>query len=709
MNALDKLMNYSRSTKHIVSTVFDTKTPEGALLERIHKAGYKLYDENNNYTELYYVLTCKTNQVISAIAGSGKTTALVFKIIYDIVTGFALDYTSINGGVPVPTVSPMWVCTFLKTGAEELARKLYYWQKKLGYNPTATQISFSTLDAEFKRCINAMGVTTTIGDQNKLFSLLCKAIDSVGVTRQGNVLSKEDYHIISGIITYHRGRLDTKRYSHPSCKDYSLAPKQIDLIVQQYANLRQSEGIMDFEEIMELLYKYLYVEPNENVQNFVSNRYNFIYVDEFQDTSQMAYAILKFYGRGKLFLNKPECKDIDETGLQTGVVTRGTFSVVGDVSQCIYSFRGSDSKILAERVHTDFKPKINTLSVNWRCPSNILSPIVSSIHKNEDSATQVITSSADGGEFYPYSFPSIKTMLSQLSKDIEDDLDNDMSVAIACRTNFDGLIPAFVLAEHGNFSFSISGENMTFDSPLPKKLIGVSSLFTEKVSTNVKNTLELLSDRRDKWRIKDLMNTLKTNRLSIWDLPDEDLMYSYPSLYKILNPIKSLFYKDNKRDKTLEVEALRSLYIVIINTVFNNDSAYSMSARSYIETLLYMISNYNFNTVYDFLEEIDRLSDKLKSSIKKSTADIHISTVHELKGKEYDSVYVWNDSDGVYPSSKCDKTELEQLEEERRVHYIACTRAKKRLHIYTLTSHRGMFTMEMDCKFTEPNRPMMTL
>lgn len=876
-----------------------------------------------------------------------NTTALTFKIMYDIVTGEAMTLKQIESGLPVRVVNKMCVCTFLRSGAEELQASLTKWQRKLGYSQTADQINFSTMDAEFKRCINAMGVATNIGDAGKLHSLFCKAVDSCNVSRSGGYhLTKEDYQILSGILVYYRGRLDNQRYNHPSMKDYDLTPTILDLIAKQFANLRATNGIMDFEEIMELLYKYLYVEPNPAVQDFVANRYNYIYIDEFQDTSQMAYAILKFYARGKLWLNRfgGDVKVVSEggtvvDGLYTAKETIGKIVVVGDPSQCviedtsieteegmkpvqflkagdkisthwgsdevtnitatwskglfvniktennyeitvtaghkffgkqdredacwypeecwevllvrandkfyvisscrpdgavfkefttydsayeyllqlgkepdalcyeyivedtstflrlvseytdvtnegdidgalelmvelenvsrgievitagslsvgdkiltkdglsrvvavgidrdyhtvydistknyklyysnnilshncIYSFRGSDSKILVHDFDEDFKPCLSRLSVNWRCPANILNPVVSSIHCNPDSAIQDIRAAREGGEFFAYAFPSYKSMIAQLKNDMTKDMEDDMRVAVLCRTNFDGLIPAFVLAEDGRFDFSISGENMTLSSPLPRKIIGVTSLFTERSTPAVKTTLEFFASRQDKWGVKQLIDTLKMNNMSIWQIPIEDIRYSCPSLEKFVTSVKKVFYTDGSRDKAKELEALRTVYYMMIVDVFAGDSAYCESARAYIETLLYVIENNDFQSVYEFLEEIELLNDKLSGRIKKKSAPIQIATVHEYKGKECDSVYVWNDSDGTFPSSKCDVNNEDQLNEERRVHYIACTRAKKREHIYSIQIKKGRFAKEMSCDWYNPVNPSAKL
>lgn len=638
-----------------------------------------------------------------------NTTAMVFKIMYDIVTGESMILKPLPTGSKIPVVNKVWVCTFLRTGALELKEATRSWQAKLGYTDRSDQITFSTLDAEFKRCLNSMGAETPIGSEQVLNRLLCKAIDSCGITRGGSPLSKEDYQILSGVVTYYRGRLDNKRYDHPSCKDYGLTSSILDLLIKQFSSLRRLEGVVDFDDITETLYKYLYTEPNKAIQDYVSSRYNFIYVDEFQDTSQMQYAVLKFYARGKLWINRSGDGGVVQSGdkivpdgLYTAEETVGKIVVVGDISQCIYSFKGSDSNILAKRFDEDFRPTISALSYNWRCPSNILNPIISSIHKNETSRLQRIVPSKVGGVFKAYELTSYKAMIERLKADLLEDMVENKRVGILCRTNFDGMIPALSLEASGGFDFSISGENMTLSSPLPRKLIGVSSLFTERATSAVKNSLSYFLPYGSGWQLNSLMDTLKMNHLNIWDVDEEDLRYSVPDIYKVVVMLKPYFYDNGVRIRENEVEALKVIYLWLISNTFKGDSAYCESARAYIETLIYIIDSNDFKSVVDFVDEIDYLNDRLNGRIKKK-APIHIATVHEFKGKERDSIIVWNDSENVFPSSKCDLKDREQLEEERRVHYIACTRAKEKERIYTLKGRHGLFFDEMEVKVEHPS------
>ncbi len=735
MSALDRLQNYSAhqpSTSVSLPTMFKNNSVEDIFLEKVHRSGYKLFnviykeetqgititeeeynalseDETTAYniefepTELLNLLRTYGNQEINAIAGAGKTSALVFKVMYDVITGEATRLVALPNGNQVRVPDKVWVCTFLRTGAEELKNELLNWEYKLGYQSSGEMITFSTLDAEFKRCLNAMNVVTNIGATDQLESLFRKAVSACNIRKiDDNPLTNEDYKILGTIVKYYRGRLVDK-WNPSICKDYGLLPQTLKVLVAQFASLKMEAGIMDFDDIQELLYKYLYVTPNKNVQDFVANRYNYIYIDEFQDTSQLQYAILKFYARGHLAINTINgIEPTEENEILVGPETKGKMVAIGDPSQCIYSFKGSDSKILSEHFDKDFKPCMSTLSVNWRCPSNILLPIIPSIHKNKDSASQNIIPAKEGGIFNCYAFGSFRQMVDYLKKDVMDDLDNNMNVAIICRTNYDGSIPAFMLESMGNVNFSISGDAMTLTTPLPKKLMALTSLLYERATSNVQHSLEMLAGPYEKYTLTKLMDVMRVNNLSIWDIPIEDIAHDCKWLAPFVRRISAILKPYGVRQKDKEFDAMKAIYDFYINEKFNGNSIYNQSARAYLETLKYLLETQSNKDLYSFVETMEEYNQRLKARIGKNRANVQIVTVHESKGKEYDSVYVWNDSGGIFPSSKCNLESEEELEEERRVHYIACTRAKKKSSIYTLSGKVGMFVKEMDARMTNP-------
>ena len=696
MSAFDRLERYRADKGKAKESFFDA----------VHRLGYAMYESDGSDTELHTAIAACGNQCVNAVAGSGKTTMLTLKIIHDIVTGEACVAKTLPNGNTVRVVDKMWVCTFLRTGAADLKSSLEKWQSDLGYVRTADQITFSTLDAEFKRCLNAMGVATPLASQQKLDTLFRKAVDTMNIKRSdGTSLVKEDYKILQGLVTYARSRL-TAKYNHASMEDYCLTPTMLDMLLQQFAELRSAEGVMDFEEMMELLYRYLYVTPNRAVQDFVANRYSYIYIDEFQDTSQIAYAILRFYARGFLWMNRDG--QVHTEPEYNGYEAKGKIVVIGDVSQTIYSFRGSDRNILGNEFDRDFRPVVSTLSVNWRCPSNILDPVVPSIHKNFDSCDQRIVAAKDGGELHVYTFHTMKKMLEKLKEGLIRDAREGLTSAILCRTNYDGVVPALMLEAMGKFDFSISGDGMTMNTPLARRLLKVSSLFTERTSASVKDSLSFFVGRNT-WHLTQMMDALKTSGMGIWEIPEEDIKYSCPMILPVIQMCKKVMFVDGVRDRDRDLDAFRTVLGYMLVETFSYDSAFCWSARSYIETILSIMDERDFKTIYDMINEFEYMSDRLEGRIKKNNVSIRIATVHEFKGKECDSVYIWNDSENVFPSGKCDEEDDELIDEERRIHYIACTRARKYESIYCRSGKVGMFVKEMDVKLETASNPSRTL
>lgn len=631
-----------------------------------------------------------------------NTTALIFKIMYDIITGEATTLKSIPNGNTVRVLDKIFVGTFLNTGAKELEERLAHWQESLGYTMTASQISFSTFHAEFRRALNSMGAATPIGKPAEINKCMRTAINNLGITNQGSALTSEDYNIIGGIITYYRGRLDNKRYNHTSAYDYGLTPTVLDRLVKDFAIQRQQAGIMDFEDLQELLYKFLYVTPNKAVQDYCANRYNYIYLDEFQDISQIQYAIVKFYARGRLWCNRGVSTEDDKNlPFYTGAETLGKIVVVGDNDQCLYTWRGSDNNIIEEAFDKDFRPCNSQLSYNYRCPSNILNSIIPSIKVNRGHERRQYNAQREGGISKCFSFRSYNAMLDKLVEQIKVEVEEGNSVAILCRTNYDGVIPAFILEDSGEFNFSISGQNMTLDSPLPKKLVGVTSLFTARSTPSVRNTLMMLVPRFAQWKIKQIMNILVNNNKTIWQIPEDDIDFSCEELLPAIKAIKGVFFVNGKRDQSLELKALEFVYNWLRVNAFGGDSLYCENARAYIDALLFILKSNDFETVFDFVEYVNSINEKLHARVNNTKANICIATVHEFKGKERDTVIVWNDSDGVFPSPKTNIENEDELEGERMVHYVACTRAKKKNYVYTRHGHKSIFVNEMDIETEE--------
>ena len=635
------------------------------FLESISSIGYDL-------TELEDVLRTWGNQLVLSCAGSGKTTSTIFKLIYGIKTGKLTKKVEINGNT-VRTVAPIWVSTFLNSGAKELKFELSKWNKKLGYMDTSDSIIFSTLHAEFKAVLNAMGVVTDFIDEKENTKILKNIANRFGVRKNGKPLNSDDLRDLEGALTYSRNRLDAKRYSQAMYREFNLSAIEIDAIISEWSNARRLSGKCDFEDLQDILYTLIYEEERQEVIDFIADRYEFIFVDEFQDTSQKQYAILKAYMLG--------AKQI---------------VAVGDDDQTIYSWRGSDHNIITHDFIEDFNPTISKLSTNFRCPANILDAIIPSIERNTNRLDKSIKASKEGGELYIGRYLSYNDMVRGLLDGIYRDISDGMDVAVICRENIDGLLPAIMLDMDGRFSYSISGQGMTLSPYMVKQAINIIRLVTEKTSTNVANVLKQLTF--NSWEINSMISALKNNNESIWEAPMEDIEYSCPSISGILEEWKNVYrtYSEGKITEMDFVEYLLAYYLNFIYTPRKGmkDSIYNERMRSILSTLLVLVNSGEFTSATDLLYELEEINLRLQSRLKQNNAEVKIVTGNEFKGKEIASSYPWNVVKDVYPHKKANT--LEELEEERRLFYIACTRSTKRTTIMTIAGKEGMFLNEMD-------------
>lgn len=658
-----ELMNFRANSdfdkKKVSQEKGKTIKPSERLLMDIKSYGFDM-------SQMEAVLKTRGNQLIISCAGSGKTTSLVFKIIYDTRTGWSTRVVEVNGN-KIRVSDDIWVCTFLRTGAEELEYNLKKWQSKLHCIDTSSSIKFSTLHAEFKRALTALGVKTDIISSKENTTILKNILNSLHlVDSRGKAINSEDVANIESALIRTRNVLDPSRYESDIYDEYGLSSTIIDNILLQWSQARRSRNQFDFEDLQEILYDECYKKNNANVINFLSSRYNFIYIDEFQDTSQLQYELIKVYANG--------CKQV---------------VAIGDDDQTIYSWRGSDNNIITKEFEKDFSPVVNQLSINFRCPENILNAIKPSIEKNSVRFSKELKAHQTGGKVRVAPMPNYQSMIELLSDCIYNDIKHGRSVAILCRVNSDGLLPALILDKIDQFTFSISGDGMTLNSYIGRTVLGIVKLFTEKYSNSVKNALEMLTWNR--YEVQNLIRVCQSNKISIWSVDKEDLTYSCPSISSTL-----LEWRNYRKDLG-DIKALGRVLAYYRYNVFEKDTQFNMVMRSVLMSVESLLGYFDYTDVQDFLEELEDINERLLARKGKKGVKVQIATVHEFKGKEADSVYIWNDSVDVFPQKKAvENGSIQDIEEERRVHYIACTRAREISTIIYKRNSCGAFVSEMD-------------
>lgn len=646
----------------------------------------RLTELNFNLGELKDFLEEGNNILAIACAGSGKTTSLVLRCIYDYICGEYIIDDTVQGNngeiIPIKRNAKILVSTFLKTGAAEIKQRFIEWCNKLGVTGIdMNNITFTTLHAELYAALRAMGLKGKIwentGDVVRMTMQHFNIRNRTNVSNS-KVIPIEEVSDVQSIFTYYRNWLDDTRYKHPLMSDYGLTPALLDTAVKWYIEYITLQNAFDFETLEELLYKYM--KENPNVYDFLSKRYDFVYVDEFQDVSQLQYAVLRPYFDG----------------------ARRSI-VIGDDDQTIYSWRGSDIDIIVNKYLNDYKPTIVRLTVNYRCGANILNAVIPSIEQNTRRTEKTLRAHNVGGTI-TIDTESAKNPISFLNS-ITAELGEGKTVAVISRTNADLLVPTILLELFSTVKFSIS-KNITIGTKIPRMIFGVMDLIKgwyveDDYSMRLLKGFFTYRANQD---INRLNTVLKNNpTITLLDLSLEDCRESLPTIYPFIAGLQSA-YGDGSDN------GMRNAYVYMlryyIKNVFVKDNSFHIKARELAEFVIMLLSTDDFlgNKSFAIVEQTlkTELSARLLARSQYNahgnmeSAKCVLTTVHECKGKEWDTVYIWNDNDGTFPVKLANSEDVTNFEEERRLHYIAWTRPRTKLIVLTNPENPSPYLLE--CK-----------
>lgn len=642
------------------------KTCTEQFLDKVEEAGYDL-------TYIKPILESTGNVLINAAAGSGKTTALVLKLYYDFVNGRMLDTNEYG----MPVLLPVWVGTFLKAGQKDLSKQISRMGKRLGMVDLSTRVVVNTLHAEFYQACKLLGYSADVisdEDNKKLFT---KALRDYGFRYSTSEVDAEYSRVLNM-----RGSMD-------------IAPEYVG-VLNNWKSYRFSRGLIDFEDMQEILYKSAVKEARPEVRDLLSTRYRRCYFDEAQDVSKIQYEILKVYGLGK-GLAKDSGNIVEDR-------SSGAVVMIGDDDQSIYSWRGSDISILTRRYPDDFNASVYQNPVNYRTPQGILGAVIPCIEKNENRFDKPLKSAKSGGVLRYGEMTDLAAMGKTLATLIDNDTSKGKSVAVLVRTNSEGVVPAMALASEG-IDFSLSSSEMTLNGSVGNSAQGVIDLVNNGTGTLALKALgDLISDTTvaegSNILVEAMRKYIKESNTGIWGISDEDLMYSLPD--KVATRLIAWKTKYNKTFGGSEVLVDVLGYLVDKLDKGRSASPWNLRRCAVFTALRNMaISEGPDSKIADVSRKFgalrDMLSSKYETFKRGYSRAVEIATVHEYKGREAQSVYVWNASKGVFPNKLAISSgKQEDYEEERRIFYIACTRARETETIFSLKGSKSPFLPEMD-------------
>lgn len=447
--------------------------------------------------------------------------------------------------------------------------------------------------------------------------------------------------------------------------------EKVTILYKQYEEKKQKNNLYDFDDM--LLGGYTFFINHPSILQIYQKRFSHILIDEFQDINKIQYEWIKLLSK--------DCASV---------------YAVGDDDQAIYSFRGSDPKYLLE-FEKDFAPtKTIILDHNYRSSSEIVSAAKTTILKNTIRMNKKMFTSFSGEKpivFYPYNEEEEATMiLTDIQEKIQQGY-QPKDFAILYRTNANSRA-IFERLVTSNLPFRIEQNTGSFYS----RFIVKSMIAYLKLLVNPDDPMAIQTILPSLFLKKEVLQDIKAisiledcNFLEGLAKVKTGFSFQESRLKKIPNTLKKL----NHQTPLTAISVIeKELGFQEFITKRGNEGNVWDKGSDDIRDLKIVADK--FSTIQEFVHYTDHMiamNEEIKKQFAKTENVISLSTIHRSKGLEYKAVYILAAVDGSIPHDFAleanRKKDIFPLEEERRLLYVAMTRAKHELFISMPMHLRG--------------------
>lgn len=564
--------------------------------------------------------------------GSGKTTAIVHRIRYLIE----------EAGVPSASIL---VITFTRASAKEMENRF----RKL-ISPHNSSCCFGTFHSVFFQILKtAYGYRAehVLAEEQK-FLILKELVRKTGLEYE------DEDEVVSSLakeISLMKGdMIPLEHFYSPSIGDDVFRS-----IYKQYEQSIVSAGKIDFDDMMVYCYELLKERPD--ILEHLRKRYRYILVDEFQDINKIQYEITKMIA-----------------------APQNNLFIVGDDDQSIYGFRGARPEIMLH-FKDDFPNAVTTvLNVNYRCNRNITEGALRVISHNQMRFHKKLMSANDYEE--PILIHHMKDCVEEnthLLREIQNYQKQGIAyeeMAVIMRTNIQARGILHKLMEY-NIPFQIRDKmSCIYDHFTVRDILdyirAAMGIRERAIFLRIMNkpkrylSRELLTDATVDF--DDLREKLKDKD---WGIQNVDQFEYDLKVLAGLKPFaavhfirKAIGYDDYIR----EYAVYRHLDAEELLGTLDELQELAKQYKTYVEW---------FDGIAQYREQFDN---KMQQS--KARKGVTVTTMHSAKGLEYDVVFILEANEGMTPYKKAD-----EIEEERRMFYVAMTRARHHLHIYEVKQY----------------------
>lgn len=599
--------------------------------------------------------------LVIAGAGSGKTRVLTYKIAYLLKTGMA--------------PSSILALTFTNKAAREMKERI----ASIVGEQTARYLWMGTFHSVFSRILRSeaehIGYTKnfTIYDSADSKSLVKSIVKEL---KLDDKLYKHGF--VQSRISYAKNNLITpEAYAANSDlikADGIARTPMIKDIFQIYCNRCKQADAMDFDDL--LLQTNVLFRNHPAILAQYQQRFGYVLVDEYQDTNFAQYLIVKKLAEG----HEKIC-------------------VVGDDAQSIYSFRGANIDNILQFKNTYKHSQTFKLEQNYRSTQTIVNAANSLIEKNSKQIQKTVFSEKETGK--PIKILSVMTdfeegfVVANNITELKYATDfRYQDIAILYRTNSQSRVMEEALRKQG----------------IPYRIYGGLSFYQRKEIKDVIAYCRLVCNPNDEEALKRIINyptrgigDTTVNKLidcaqlhgvSAWEVLTDMLKFNLGVNAGTTNKLAQFRAMIDIFAQQLSTQSAYDLANSIVKTTgviadtYTDRSPEAQSRQENVQELLKAIHEFcearisNGEAVAllpDFLSEVSLLTDQ--DTDKESDKDkITLMTVHAAKGLEFKAVFIVGMEEELFPSPFCTQSERE-LEEERRLFYVALTRAEERCFI----------------------------
>ena len=595
--------------------------------------------------------------LVIAGAGSGKTRVLTYKIAYLVHLGL----------VPQSILA----LTFTNKAAREMKERI----AAITGDQTARRLWMGTFHSIFSRILRYeaehIGYPSnfTIYDTTDSKSLLKAIIKEMQlddkVYRLGMVQSRIS-NAKNALVTWKAYEQSKELMQH----DIDSKVPLLREIYKRYQNRCQQAGAMDFDDL--LLQTNILFRDHPQVLEKYRSFFQFVLVDEYQDTNFAQHLIVQRL-----------CEQ------------HRRICVVGDDAQSIYSFRGANIDNILQFKNQYPGCRIFKLERNYRSTQNIVNAANSLIHKNKEQIHKNVYSEKEEGS---------KVRISASYSDYEEGYAVASAInELRLRKDYD--YADFAILYRTNAQSRILEEALR-KRGIPYKIYGGLSFYQRKEIKDIISYLRLIVNPHDEEAFKRVINypsrgigdttvnkvikAATENNVSLWTVLNAPIDYALPinsGTAKKLTDFREMIERFIEQNTRLSAEEMAAIVVKesgIVSSLFQDRSVEGISKQENLQELLKGIAEFcelrreegvEQVSLADFLSEVSLLTDQDNDKDEQANK-VTMMTVHAAKGLEFKDVFVVGLEEELFPSSMS-KDNPRAVEEERRLFYVAITRAEE--------------------------------